>query len=259
MKTLIHLWYIRWSYIEHYIQQKAANNFIFSQSRVILQSTEDNLVKATYDFILFYEKDINSDFTTQMLSLKKRFKRFALNYENYKKSHKLYFRKLFGVFIQRRFNFLRYFYIIANRCRVGKTKNYQKPSKKPSMEVNEDYQIWVYIERSRTQELNIKIKLSMNVLMKKREKKTGSCFRFFFFNFQPRKAFVTISMYIIIFKLLCAKKEHDANKLVTKKVLYTLVVITVFGLIPGDLFLLCGEMSADDKTLFCRNGLFLVV
>lgn len=112
-------------------------------------------MKATYDFILFYEKDINSDFTTQMLSLKKRFKRFTLNYENYKKSHKLYFRKLFGVFVQRRFNFLRYFYIIASRCRVGKTKNYQKPSKKVYGGQGRLSSTSIYIERSRTQELNI--------------------------------------------------------------------------------------------------------
>lgn len=33
------------------IQQKIANNFILLQPQVILQPTENNLVKTTYDFI----------------------------------------------------------------------------------------------------------------------------------------------------------------------------------------------------------------
>jgi len=36
----------------------------------MLQFSEENLVKATYDFIIFYEKDISSDFTRQVLSIK---------------------------------------------------------------------------------------------------------------------------------------------------------------------------------------------
>lgn len=35
----------------------------------MLQFSEENLVKATYDFSLFYEKDISSDFTRQVLSI----------------------------------------------------------------------------------------------------------------------------------------------------------------------------------------------
>lgn len=50
--------------------QKVVDEFNFLNPHVILQSSEDNLVKATYDFILYYEKDISSDFTRQMLSLK---------------------------------------------------------------------------------------------------------------------------------------------------------------------------------------------
>ena len=50
--------------------QKVVDKFNFLNPHVILQSSEDNLVKATYDFILYYEKDISSDFTRQMLSLK---------------------------------------------------------------------------------------------------------------------------------------------------------------------------------------------
>jgi len=36
----------------------------------MLQFSEENLVKATYDLIIFYEKDISSDFTRQVLSIK---------------------------------------------------------------------------------------------------------------------------------------------------------------------------------------------
>lgn len=46
------LLYIWLSYNEHYIQQKIANNFIFLQPLVILQTTEDNLVKAIYGFTI---------------------------------------------------------------------------------------------------------------------------------------------------------------------------------------------------------------
>jgi len=50
--------------------QKVVDKFNFLQPQVILQSSEDDIVKATYDFILYYEKDISSDFSRQMLSLK---------------------------------------------------------------------------------------------------------------------------------------------------------------------------------------------
>lgn len=51
-------------------KSKVVDKFNFLNPHVILLSSEDNLVKATYDFILYYKKDISSDFTRQMLSLK---------------------------------------------------------------------------------------------------------------------------------------------------------------------------------------------
>lgn len=50
--------------------QEVVDKFNFLQPQNMLQFSEDNLVKATYDFIIFYEKDINSDFTRQVLSIK---------------------------------------------------------------------------------------------------------------------------------------------------------------------------------------------
>ncbi|KAE9545265.1 hypothetical protein AGLY_000808 [Aphis glycines] len=50
---------------------KVVDKFNILQPQNILQFSEENLVKATYDFIIFYEKDISSDFTRQVLSIKK--------------------------------------------------------------------------------------------------------------------------------------------------------------------------------------------
>jgi len=50
--------------------QEVVNKFNFLQPQNMLQFNEENLVKATYDFIVFYEKDISSDFTRQVLSIK---------------------------------------------------------------------------------------------------------------------------------------------------------------------------------------------
>ncbi|XP_025207826.1 52 kDa repressor of the inhibitor of the protein kinase-like [Melanaphis sacchari] len=50
--------------------QEVVDKFNFLQPQNMLQFSEENLVKATYDFIIFYEKDISSDFTRQVLSIK---------------------------------------------------------------------------------------------------------------------------------------------------------------------------------------------
>lgn len=53
--------------------QDVVDKFNFLLPQNILNFNEDNLVKATYDFILFYKNDISSDFTRQVLSIKEIF------------------------------------------------------------------------------------------------------------------------------------------------------------------------------------------
>lgn len=53
--------------------QEVVDKFNFLQPQNVLKFSEENIIKATYDFIIFYEKDISSDFTRQVLSVREIF------------------------------------------------------------------------------------------------------------------------------------------------------------------------------------------
>lgn len=50
--------------------KKVVENFDFLNPSILVNSTEDNIMKASYDFIQYYNTDISSDFTRQLLSIK---------------------------------------------------------------------------------------------------------------------------------------------------------------------------------------------
>lgn len=47
-----------------------SSNFDFSQPQHLIKYSEENITKSCYDFILFYNTDVSTDFTRQILSLR---------------------------------------------------------------------------------------------------------------------------------------------------------------------------------------------